>query len=75
MRPFCYLSGGCKFLVIHEWLLKPDAEHAYARLYRISECPWCKDPRATMTSPEPDEARCTLPRRWLDNGITQEVKT
>ena len=73
MRPLCIVSGGCRFQKIHEEWLAPDKEHHYTRLYRIDECPWCHDTRATITSPEPDEARTTLPRRHLDNQRPQEA--
>ena len=71
MRPLCLISGGCNFgkgKRVLEELLPPDKDHKFTRLYRIEECPWCGDVRAVITSPEPEETRMTLPRRYLDNG-------
>ena len=73
MRILCLISGGCHFQTLREEWLPPDKHYQYSRLYRVDECPWCHDTRATITSPEPDETRTTLPRRFLDNGRS-EVK-
>ena len=74
MRVKCYLSGGCKWPTIHAEWLAPDKVHPFTRLLEFQQCPWCNDTRAVLTSPEISDTRMTLPRRWLDNGVVQEVK-
>ena len=74
MRIKCFLQGGCRFEETKVETLAPDTEHKTTRLLTFSKCPWCLDTRATITSPEPDETRCTLPRRWRDNGTHEPQK-
>ena len=69
MRFKCLIQGGCRFEETKAEVLAPDKEHKTTRILIFSQCPWCLDTRATITSPEPGETRCTLPRRWLDNGV------
>jgi len=69
MRLKCYIQGGCKFKAIHREFLPPDKAHQMTRFHKIEECEWCGDLRVQIASAEPAEARNTLPRRWLDNGV------
>jgi hypothetical protein len=62
MRIICIVNGGCRWNLLREEWLRPDADHATVRLLRFEECQYCRDTRATLTSPEMEETRLSKPR-------------
>lgn len=69
MRARCFIQGGCKWETINAEWLPSDKAHPFTRFLEFHRCPYCNDTRAVITSPEIQDTRMTLPRRWLDNGL------
>jgi hypothetical protein len=73
MRISCFIRNwGCDWKPLWEEWLPVDATHATVRLLCFERCPHCHTTRATITSPEPEEARLVIPTRTYssDDPIT-----
>ena len=61
---WCLVHGGHAWAPVREdqWL-PADHSHATVRLLRFEECVHCRITRATITAPEPEDARLVIPER------------
>jgi hypothetical protein len=54
---------GCRWQQIGEdlWIPGRITKRPYPMLVRFYECLWCKDTKATLTSPDPGESCVSIP--------------
>ena len=64
MRITCYISGGCRWLLLKEEWIDPTKTRPYSQLVRFHECKYCGDTKATLTSPDSLESRFSIPDRF-----------
>jgi hypothetical protein len=61
MRLICLASGGCRWDVIREEWVLPNALRPYSLLVRHHQCRYCLDTKATITSPKTSESFFCIP--------------
>lgn len=64
MRLLCFASGGCRWNVIKEDWIPPTKDRSYPLLVRYHECAYCKDTKATLTSPKVAESHFCIPDKF-----------